>query len=258
MAVTPNFSWPTPDDSDAVSQGAAAIRSLGSAIDSTVAAGYRYAGTRYYTSSGSFAKADPLGTGDIGLRAIRVRMVAGGGGGAGLPATGATEAAVSGGGGAGAYAESFITDIAGLASSVTVTRGSGGAAGSSGNGSSGGASSFGATVTANGGGGGIRVLSDPIFTAPGEAGGTTGTGDLVIAGGDGGGGVALTLSDTRVLGGFGGASLFSGSREGGRGDNPQSGLLYGGGANGHGIGDSTAASDGAAGANGIVIIDCFV
>ena len=36
MAVTPNFSWPTPDDSDAVSQGAAAIRSLGTAIDATV------------------------------------------------------------------------------------------------------------------------------------------------------------------------------------------------------------------------------
>jgi len=36
MAVTPNFSWPTPDDSDAVSQGAAAIRALGTAIDGTV------------------------------------------------------------------------------------------------------------------------------------------------------------------------------------------------------------------------------
>jgi len=36
MAVTPNFSWPTPDDSDAVSQGAAAIRSLGTAVDATV------------------------------------------------------------------------------------------------------------------------------------------------------------------------------------------------------------------------------
>lgn len=36
MAVTPNFSWPTPDDSDAVSQGAAAIRALGTAVDATV------------------------------------------------------------------------------------------------------------------------------------------------------------------------------------------------------------------------------
>ena len=36
MAVTPNYSWPTPDDSDAVSQGAAAMRSLGTAVDATV------------------------------------------------------------------------------------------------------------------------------------------------------------------------------------------------------------------------------
>ena len=36
MATTSNYGWPTPDDSDSVSQGAAAIRSLGSAIDATV------------------------------------------------------------------------------------------------------------------------------------------------------------------------------------------------------------------------------
>lgn len=36
MAVTPNFSWPTPDDSDQLSSGAAAIRTLGSAIDERV------------------------------------------------------------------------------------------------------------------------------------------------------------------------------------------------------------------------------
>ena len=36
MAVTPNFSWPTPNDSDAVSQGATAMRALGTAVDATV------------------------------------------------------------------------------------------------------------------------------------------------------------------------------------------------------------------------------
>jgi hypothetical protein len=36
MAVTPNFGWPTPNDSDDANQGAAAIRALGDAIDSTV------------------------------------------------------------------------------------------------------------------------------------------------------------------------------------------------------------------------------
>lgn len=36
MATTPNFSWPTPDDTDQLSDGAAAIRTLGSAIDEQV------------------------------------------------------------------------------------------------------------------------------------------------------------------------------------------------------------------------------
>ena len=37
MATTTNFSWATPDDSANVKDGAAAIRSLGTAIDTTVA-----------------------------------------------------------------------------------------------------------------------------------------------------------------------------------------------------------------------------
>lgn len=80
MATTPNYTWPTPNDTDQIADGASAIRALGDAIDATVFAqsvGFRYVGTRYYTSSGTFAKADPLGTGDIGLRAVRVRMVGG-------------------------------------------------------------------------------------------------------------------------------------------------------------------------------------
>jgi hypothetical protein len=36
MATTSNYSWPTPDDTDLVRDGAAAIRSLGSAVDATV------------------------------------------------------------------------------------------------------------------------------------------------------------------------------------------------------------------------------
>ena len=36
MATTTNYSWTTPDDTDLVKDGASAIRSLGSAIDSTV------------------------------------------------------------------------------------------------------------------------------------------------------------------------------------------------------------------------------
>jgi hypothetical protein len=36
MAVTPNYSWPTPDNTDLVRDGAEAIRDLGDAIDATV------------------------------------------------------------------------------------------------------------------------------------------------------------------------------------------------------------------------------
>lgn len=36
MATTPTYSWPTPDDSDLVRDGALAIRDLGDAIDTTV------------------------------------------------------------------------------------------------------------------------------------------------------------------------------------------------------------------------------
>ena len=36
MATTTNYSWTTPDDTALVKDGAAAIRSLGTAIDTTV------------------------------------------------------------------------------------------------------------------------------------------------------------------------------------------------------------------------------
>jgi hypothetical protein len=38
MATTTNYSWTTPDDTDLVKDGAAAIRTLGSAIDTSFAA----------------------------------------------------------------------------------------------------------------------------------------------------------------------------------------------------------------------------
>lgn len=36
MAISPNYGWPEPDDSDFVKDGALAIRDLGDGIDSTV------------------------------------------------------------------------------------------------------------------------------------------------------------------------------------------------------------------------------
>jgi hypothetical protein len=150
--VTAPFGFPYPENTDLVRDGAQDIENLATGVNDQLALGFQYVGTRYYTSSGTFAKADPFGDSSFDgakLRAIRVRMVGGGGGGGGAQATSSTQTSPAISGGGGAYAESFITDIASLATSVTVTRGDGGAGGSgSGSGSTGGASSFGALVSA--------------------------------------------------------------------------------------------------------------
>ena len=59
MATTSNYGWTTPNDSDAVSQGAAAIRSLGSAVDSQVFANAQAAlGTAGGTATGALVAPD--------------------------------------------------------------------------------------------------------------------------------------------------------------------------------------------------------
>jgi hypothetical protein len=200
--------------------------------------GYVYVDTVYFTSSGTFAKADyPW------LRAVRVKVQgAGGGGGNRLSLTEA-----SAGGAGGGYAESFITDISGLDASVTVTvgaGGSGGASGASNNGTTGGASSFGTAVVGNGGnssaGGGSRGGT-----------GVGGTGDVVFFGADGGSGDLSRNSP----GGTGGSSHLGGGGQGGRGgggDFAEPGRLYGG-AGGGSVGNF-GGKDGAA---GIVIVELY-
>lgn len=50
MATTTNFGWTTPDDTDLVKNGASAIRSLGSSIDSSLAQLTLNAQTATYTA----------------------------------------------------------------------------------------------------------------------------------------------------------------------------------------------------------------
>lgn len=226
------------------------------------ATGYAYAGTLYYTSSGTFTKADPFGSGDIGLRAIRVRLCGGGGGGGGVPAQ---AGAAGGGGGGGAYAESFLTNIGSLASSETVTvggLGSGGAAGSNA-GSTGGTTSFGSLVSANGGGGGPTSPTSATNRRGGDGGtgASSASGDFVILGGRGGTG--LQPNSAIPVGGHGGSS-FLGTLGGMH--HSDSGIAYnapGIPAAGYGAGGSAASSVGNSraggnGAPGIVIVDCYV
>jgi len=266
--VTSPFGFPYPEDTDLVRDGATDIENLATGVNDYLTGGFLYAGTRYYTSSGTFAKADPLGTGDIGLRAIRVRMVGGGGGGGGAPATGAGEVSVGGGGGGGEYAERFITDIAGLSSSETITRGAAGSgATGAGSGTSGGQSSA-FSVVVNGGGGGNAAGSPQVpLTAFGGGGGGgsggSGTADLRLEGSRGRTGFALATD--RMFPGGGGESPLSGTNQtmevvgsSGNGTN-QAATAYGSGGNGarNAPSDGTARTAGA-GANGIVIVDCFV
>jgi hypothetical protein len=221
------------------------------------ATGFRYVQTVYFTSSGTFSKADyPW------LRAIRVKAQGGGGGGGRANATGASSVSAGDGGGGGAYAESFITDIAGLSSSVSVTCGSGGAGGDAGGAATdGGQSSFGSLVLAGGGGGGgtIGASGDPGFNTSTGLGSTSATGDLINEGGDGT--VAVRISSSRSAGGNGGSSHLGGTRfarGSGTGSNVGlNGRLYGGGGSGGANANNQTLTNGGNGAQGIVIVDCY-
>jgi hypothetical protein len=215
----------------------------------------------YYTSSGTFTKATyPW------LRAIRVKCQAGGGGGGGAAATGASTIGAGGGGAGGVYAESFITDIAGLPSSITVTRGAGGAGGPAGNnaGSGGGSSSFGSLVSATGGlgGGPVSFGGSLIWNSGDQAGPTVGTGDLVISGGSSR--TSISLSFTALVGSTGGDSFLgtaanpSKTFASNQGFNGQGSLGYGaGGGGGINAENTSTARTGGAGANGIVIVELY-
>jgi hypothetical protein len=205
--------------------------------------GYQYRETVYYTSSGTFSKADfPW------LRAIRVRCQGGGGAGGGRNTSGA-----SAGGGGGGYAEKFITDIAGLPSTVTVTRGAGGASVSTTTtGNAGVSSVFDPTglnvIGAGGGGGGV---------AGGGTGGGFSNADFGASGSSGASSLN-GLGTGRETGASGGGSHLGGGGSGAStgNSNGSPGLVYGGG----GGGAATAATDprtSGSGANGIVIVDLF-
>jgi hypothetical protein len=210
--------------------------------------GYVFVETVYFTSSGTFTKASyPW------LRAVRVKCQgAGAGGGGGDSSSTRTLAGGSGGN----YSESFITDIAGLDASVTVTRGAGGAGGadtgsSATAGSNGGASSFGTVVVASGGLAGTGAGSSVNNSGN--------TGDLIVLGD--------SVIPAVLLGSTNGSTPGGSSRLGTGGDARgsaagtsivgQSGFLYGGGGGGARVTSGQPGRTGGAGANGIVIVELF-
>jgi hypothetical protein len=259
--VTSPFGFPYPEDTDLVRDGASDIENLAEGVNDYLTGGYLYAGTRYYTSSGTFAKADPLGTGDIGLRAVRVRVVAGGGGGGGAPVTGSAQSSMGASGSSGSYSESFIL-ASSLSSSETVTIGAGGTGGGSGasasSGGDGGASSFGSLVTTNGGGGGQVGVVTSAFPAavPNRDGGAAGSaGDIRYSGAPSTTGVIVSFSSAAPT--ISGSSFFSGGRASGTNANGFAGS-FGSGGSGTFTTQGIAGRSGGAGGAGLIIVDCFV
>jgi hypothetical protein len=220
--------------------------------------GHLFVSTIYYTAVGTatFSKASyPW------LRAIRVKCQGGGGGGGSARSTGSGETSVGGSGGGGAYGESFITDIAGLASSVTVTVGAGGAGGAAiaagQDGSNGGTSSFGALVSAGGGGGGV-LGSRNSFLNYIRAGGTSGnaaTADLSVRGTRAA--TTFVVSSNSVISALGGGAFLG---QGASGASDAAGFLgfQGGGGSGAAATQNTSsARAGGAGGAGIVIVELY-
>lgn len=249
----------------------------------TQSEGYVYRDTLYIVSNSNFTKATyPW------LRAIKV-ICQGGGGGGGTDYCSANEAAASSGGGSGAYAESFITDISSLASSVSIVVGAGGTGGSGGtsvspsgsHGTDGGQTSFGLgesyEVVASGGDRGLQGF---------ETGSAYGSNGSTVSGGPNVGDIyqqgsssepSISFGSTAIGGAYlvGTASAGASSRLG-MGGNPaiirvnpgadgtfnggNAGTGYGGGGGGSGAASHSVEANGGTGGNGrggIVILELY-
>jgi hypothetical protein len=223
-------------------------------------ASYSFVQTLQFTSTSTFTKATyPW------LRALRVRCIGGGGGGGGTTATSGTEYSTGQGGGGAAHSESFIIDIAGLSSSITVTVGAGGTGVSGAAGNSGGTSSFGSLVTATGGSGGSTVRQSAKWDGFGSLAGTLSgsVGDLVIPA-TVGSEIKIDPNSTlgtRALSGSGGNSFIgpgaSYLRDNASSSNGANANFNGGGGGGAVAGQSQSAKTGGTGGAGRVIIELF-
>lgn len=198
-----------------------------------------------FLSSGTY-------TPGAGTKSIVVEVQGPGGGGGGVGATSSSTVAVASGGSGGAYAKSYLTN---LAPSYAITVGAPGAGGVNGSGGNAGASTFGNLITCGGGfGGGSGTSTPPIIQnstgIPTASGGNieniSGQGAVI--------GIAISLTAI-ISGGGGGSPLGSG---GGSHGTAQAGFAAsgygagGGGANAY-AGNSTP-YNGAPGAGGVVII----
>ncbi|AXJ03592.1 hypothetical protein CFN16_05435 [Pseudomonas fluorescens] len=211
----------------------------------------RLLGVRTFAASGVYVPS-------VGMKNAWVKVIGGGGGSAGIPATGSNQISMAGGGASGGYAEAWLASAA-IGSSQTVTVGSGGAGGAAAEGGGGGGtSSFGSLVSATGGGGspGFPALPLPsfgLYTGGYPSLAPSGGNIVNMAGAAGSPGICLNGS---VLAGHGGNSPLG---SGGYGSSAANALAapgsgYGSGGGGIANANNQAARPGGAGARGVVII----
>jgi hypothetical protein len=227
MATTTNYSWSTPDDTALVKDGAAAIRTLGSSVDTTVKAlspGTTAGDVDYYTTSTAkarlgigtagqvlkvnsgatapewgaagggvlyetvFTSSDASWTIPTGVTGIWALCVGSGGGG------GATKAGASGAGagGAGQVLETFFTIAGDTTLNITVPAGGTGATSTGTYGGNGSA----ATIVGN-------TSSTTYASAEGGGGGAGGSGTSTGTTGASGGGNSHSTTATNGGGGGG-------------------------------------------------------
>ena len=193
-----------------------------------------------------------------GTQWVLVRVLGGGGGGGGCAASGANQVTVGGAGGAGAYSEGFF-DVATITGSA-ITVGVGGTAGAAGAnaGTAGGISSIGSLITAPGGAGGAANKASAVaVNQNGAAGGAAGTGGYLNVPGDSGG-QAIGLGCTSpsaglLLTGIPGQTAYGSGGQSSTGPGA-AGTGYGAGGDAGGSYNQSAASAGANGQPGLVII----
>jgi hypothetical protein len=211
----------------------------------------RLLGVKTFAASGIYVPS-------VGMKNALVKVVGGGGGSAGLGATGASQYAVAGGGGSGSYAEAWLPSLS-IGSSQIVTVGTAGVAGQiAADAGGGGTSSLGSLVSAAGGGGSpwIGFVANQgmgLFTG-GYPGQTASGGNVVNSAGSAGApGISVNGS---TLAGHGANSPLGcggfGSSAAGAQAAPGSG--FGSGAGGIANAPSQPGRPGGTGARGAVII----
>lgn len=218
----------------------------------------RLVGVRIIKSSGTYT---PTG----GMSFAIVELVGGGGGSAVVQATTASQTCGTGGAGSGAYAKAKFT-YAQLSAGVACTIGTGGVGGiasilsAATNGSP---TSFGSLLTVAGGNRSVAGISISNTSAaslnpPGFGGQSitgSGTGAIINSQYGQPGTWAVVSAGVGQQGGSGGSNpLGTGGSAVGIGVAAQAGNGYGSGAGGGCSGESSAARDGAAGANGVIIV----